>query len=55
MSVKRACKLIEVSPRTLYRYMEEGKIGYRVTPGGRRRFVCHECLLKLPKEWESEQ
>ncbi len=50
LNVQQACRLIEVDRRTLYRYMEQGKIAYRQRPSGRGRFVCHDCLLKLPEE-----
>jgi hypothetical protein len=54
ISVKQACEIIEVNRRTLYRYMEEGKLGYRQRPSGRGRFVCHDCLLKLPEALQEE-
>lgn len=32
-----AAFLLEVTPRTVDRYMEQGKIAYQLTPGGHRR------------------
>lgn len=34
---EEAAFLLEVTPRTVDRYMNEGKLEYSLTPGGRRR------------------
>lgn len=36
---EEAAFLLEVTPRTVERYMEQGKIEYRLTPGGHRRVL----------------
>jgi excisionase family DNA binding protein len=34
-----AAFLLAVSPRTVERYLETGKLAYRTTPGGHRRIL----------------
>jgi hypothetical protein len=34
---EEAAFLLEVTPRTVDRYMEQGKISFKLTPGGHRR------------------
>lgn len=45
LRVQSAATLIDVSRRTIYRYLEEGKIYSVKTPGGTKR-VCGGCLVK---------
>ena len=36
---EEAAFLLDVTPRTVERYMEQGKIQYSLTPGGHRRVI----------------
>lgn len=36
---EEAAFLLDVTPRTVDRYMEQGKIAYQLTPGGHRRLL----------------
>jgi excisionase family DNA binding protein len=43
--VSSAARIVEVHPRTIYRYIEEGLI-YSVKIFGKTYRVCGECLLR---------
>ena len=45
LRIQKAAKLADVNPRTIYRYLEEGKIHAVKTAGGTYR-VCRGCLIK---------
>lgn len=45
LRVDEAAFLLDVSPRTVQRYMTDGKLEFRRTPGGRRRLLT-ESLKK---------
>ncbi len=45
LSIKHAAKLADVNRRTIYRYLDEGKIHKVKTAGGTYR-VCRGCLIK---------
>ena len=49
LKVRSAATLIEVSSRTIYRYLDEGKVYSIKTPGGTSR-VCSGCLMKSEPE-----
>lgn len=44
LSVKQAAEWLGVSRRSLYEWMKRGKIPYRMTPSGRRRFLPEDLL-----------
>lgn len=37
LRIEEAAELLDVTPRTVRRYMEEGKVAFTRTPGGHRR------------------
>ena len=45
LKIQNAATLIEVNRRTVYRYLEEGKVYAFKTAGGTFR-VCSGCLIK---------
>ncbi len=47
--VTTAARIIDVNRRTIYRYIEEGKVYIFKTPGGTMR-VCGSCLIKREPE-----
>ena len=48
LSIQKAAKLVDHSPRTIHRYIEAGEIyNLRVTSHG-RLLVCASCLLQDP-------
>lgn len=49
LRIQNAAKLADVSRRTIYRYLEEGRIYAVKTVGGTYR-VCSGCLLKSKPE-----
>lgn len=49
LKIQNAAALADVSRRTVYRYLEEGKIYAVKTAGGTYR-VCSGCLLKSKPE-----
>ncbi len=49
LKVQNAAKLIDVNRRTIYRYIEEGRI-FAIKTVGRTYRVCSSCLLKSDSE-----
>ncbi len=49
VKIRNAAVIIEVSPRTIYRYLDEGKVHSVKTPGGTSR-ICSGCLIKKESE-----
>jgi excisionase family DNA binding protein len=45
LKVRTAAKLLEVKPRTIYRYIEEGRV-FAIKAAGKTYRVCDSCLLK---------
>jgi len=45
LKVHNAAKLLQVNPRTIYRYIEEGRI-FAFKAAGKTYRVCDSCLLK---------
>ncbi|MEZ0495981.1 helix-turn-helix domain-containing protein [Sphingomonas sp. IW22] len=45
---KAAARIVGVSPRTLRRWREAGKVGHYVTPGGRIRYTMEQ-LIELQR------
>lgn len=45
LKVQGAAKLVDVNRRTIYRYIEEGRV-YTVKVAGKTYRVCSRCLLK---------
>ena len=45
LKIGKAAKLVDVSRRTIYRYVEEGKV-HSVKIVGKTMRVCSSCLLK---------
>lgn len=37
LQIEEAAFLLEVTPRSVRRYMTEGKLEFKITPGGQRR------------------
>lgn len=54
IKIQNAAILIDVNRRTIYRYLEEGKIYAVKTAGGRYR-VCCSCLLKSESKNPTEK
>lgn len=52
LRVRNAAKLADVHQRTIYRYIEEGKI-YATRLAGTNYRVCSNCLFK-PKETDNK-
>ena len=48
VSIVKACDLVDVSRRTLYYWMEAGKIDYIRTAGGSRRIYVDTLFQKAP-------
>lgn len=46
LKISKAAKLADVSRRTIYRYMEEGKVNCFKVAGTTMR-VCGGCLIKI--------
>lgn len=53
LRIQHAATLADVNRRTIYRYLEEGKIHAVKTVGGTYR-VCSGCLLKSEPENSAE-
>jgi excisionase family DNA binding protein len=49
VSITKACALVDVSRRTLYYWMQSGKVPYLVTAGGRRRIVVDALFQTTPR------
>jgi len=49
VSVRQVCQVCAVSRRTVYNWMEAGKVEYVILPSGCRR-VYADTLLKAPPE-----
>lgn len=47
LKVQNAAKLLDVNRRTIYRYIEEGKI-YAIKTVGKTYRVCGKCLIAAP-------
>lgn len=47
LHTKEAAFLLSVSPRTVERYLNEGKLQFRSTPGGHRRTLTSSILKYL--------
>lgn len=45
LRIGKAAALADVSPRTIYRYLEQGKV-YSVKVAGKTTRICLSCLLK---------
>ena len=42
-----AARLLSVTPRTIERYLNAGKLDYRTTPGGHRRILTGSLMKYL--------
>ena len=49
LKIKKAAKIADVSCKTIYRYIEEGKV-YSVKVAGSTTRVCSGCLFKRNDE-----
>lgn len=49
LRVAKAAKLTDVSCKTIYRYIEEGKV-YSVKVAGSTMRICSGCLLKADEQ-----
>ncbi len=49
LKIRRAAKLADVSCKTVYRYVEEGKV-HTVKIAGSTIRICSSCLLKCDDE-----
>jgi excisionase family DNA binding protein len=47
LHTREAAFLLDVSPRTVERYLNEGKLAFRTTPGGHRRTLTASLLKHL--------
>jgi excisionase family DNA binding protein len=45
IKVRSAAKLVDVSARTIYRYIQEGQV-YTIKVAGKTYRVCSACLLR---------
>lgn len=45
LRISRAAKMVDVSEKTIYRYIEEGAV-YSVRVAGKTYRVCKHCLLR---------
>ncbi len=45
LSVRWAAKLVSVSPKTIYRYIEEGDV-YVINVAGHTYRICGTCLIR---------
>lgn len=50
VTIKEACALTHVSRRTLYNWMESGKVTYIRTAGGGRRIYADTLWMREPVE-----
>ena len=49
IKIEKAARLVDVSRRTIYRYIEEGEI-HSIKIAGKTQRVCSRCLLKQDDE-----
>ncbi len=45
LRVSNAARLVDVNPRTIYRYIDEGLV-YALKVAGKTYRVCRDCLLR---------
>ena len=39
LRIDEAAILLDVTPRTVHRYLEDGKLEFKLTPGGRKKVI----------------
>ncbi len=54
LKIKKAAKIADVSCKTIYRYIEEGKV-YSVKIAGSTTRVCSGCLFKHNDEFSARK
>ena len=47
LQTREVAALLSVSPRTVERYLNDGKLAFRTTPGGHRRTLTASLLKHL--------
>jgi len=47
LQTREVAALLSVSPRTVERYLNDGKLAFRTTPGGHRRTLTQSLLRYL--------
>ncbi len=45
LKIQRAARVLDVKPRTIYRYIENNRV-YAIKTAGNTYRVCSDCLLK---------
>lgn len=54
LSIPKACQVLGVCRRTLYNWMQSGKVEYVHLPGGSRRIYA-DTLTRTPEQYRDEQ